>query len=179
MFKIGGAYFEQIPTDWFFLPPSHEKDQSAARDAERALKAYVDRHPSDESIAEGKKLLADVRRRLAAHERYAADFYANEEKPRSRIGRLEVLKSNFADVALDAALLYEMIEVRLELKEIDQAKTLLAELNTKFPTAVEVKKAEQSVSRAAAKKPVPESDGATAPIDSGTPAPAPEESGPP
>lgn len=153
MFKIGAAYFEQIPTDWFFLPPSHEKDQSAVRDAERALKAYVERYPSDDSIEEGRKLLTDVRRRLAAHERYAADFYAHEDKPRSRIGRLEILRTNYADVALDAALLAEMIDVRVELEEIEAAKVLLAELSSKFPEAKELKRAERTVQRAESKPP--------------------------
>lgn len=158
MYKIGASYFEQIPTDWFFLPPSHEKDQSAVRDAERALKAYVERYPSDDSIEEGKRLFTDVRRRLAAHERYAADFYAHEEKPRSRIGRLEVLRQSYADVALDADLLYEMIQVRLELEELEEAKTLLAELASKFPTSKLLTRAERQVSRAS---PKPESAAAT------------------
>jgi outer membrane protein assembly factor BamD len=148
MFKIGAAYFEQIPTDWFFLPPSHEKDQSAVRDAERALKAYVERYPSDGSIDEGKRLLKDVRLRLAAHERYAADFYANEEKPLSRVGRLEILRKDFADVSLDAALLLEIIEVRLELQDLDAAKELLAELSTKFPGTKELQRAERAVAQA-------------------------------
>lgn len=148
MFKIGASYFEQIPTDWFFLPPSEEKDQSAVRDAERALKAYVDRYPSDDSIEEGKRLLGDVRRKLAAHERYAADFYANEEKPRSRIGRLEILRQSYADVALDAELLYEMIQVRLELDEVDEAKALLSELASKFPSSKLVSRAERSIAGA-------------------------------
>ena len=148
MFKVGSAYFEQIPTDWFFLPPSHEKDQSAVRDAERALKAYVERYPSDASFEEGKALLMDVRRRLAAHERYAADFYANEEKPLSRIGRLEVLRKDFADVSLDAALLLEMIEVRLELREVDAANQLLAELSSKFPGTKEIERAQRAIAQA-------------------------------
>ena len=37
MYRIGESYFEQIPSDWWFLPPSAEKDQASTR---LAISAY-------------------------------------------------------------------------------------------------------------------------------------------
>src|SRR5258706_13458041 len=41
-FKIGEAYYKQIPSDWFLVPPSYEKDQGPVNDALRELTAFVD-----------------------------------------------------------------------------------------------------------------------------------------
>ena len=32
-FKIGNAYWKILPDDWFLVPPSYEKDQTATHDA--------------------------------------------------------------------------------------------------------------------------------------------------
>ncbi|MBI4819064.1 MAG: outer membrane protein assembly factor BamD [Deltaproteobacteria bacterium] len=142
MLRAGMSYCEQIPGDWFIIPPSHEKDQSPVRDAERALAAYVDRFPKDESHEEGKKLLAEVRRRLVRHERYAADFYRNAERPKAWAGRLEVIRKSYADVALDAALLAELTEAWLLADEPKRAKSAVDELITRFPQTPERARAE-------------------------------------
>ena len=59
-----GARYEQIPGDWFLLPPSHEKDQAAVRDAERALREYVERYPSDENIPQATDVQGTYRMNL-------------------------------------------------------------------------------------------------------------------
>ena len=133
MLMTGKAYYEQIPTDWFFMPPSYEKDQSAVRDAEQALRAFVERFAEDERVEEGKKLLTEVRTRLVEHERYVADFYDGADKPRAQVGRLEVIRTKFADVALDDDLLLEIAEVYAQLGERDQVQGAVDELAAKFP----------------------------------------------
>ena len=74
LYRVGMAYHEQIPSNFFLLPPSHEKDQGAVRDAARARGDYVSRFPEDEHAEDAKKMLKDARERLMAHERYVADF---------------------------------------------------------------------------------------------------------
>ena len=134
-FKTGMAYYEQIPGDWFLLPPSHEKDQAAVKDAERALREYVERYPTDENIEEATKVLREVRSRLMAHERYAADFYDNLDKDRAYVGRLEIIRRDFADVGLTDELLLEIAEVYARLGDLDKAKTAVAEMREKFPAS--------------------------------------------
>lgn len=134
-YRVGASYSAQIPGDWFFLPASYEKDQAAIRDAARALRAYVDKFPSDPRHADGVKLLNDVKRRLVRHERMVADFYRRIERPKAYAARLEVIHREYGDIAIDADLLVEMIEVYAELGEKQKAQARLQELETKFPSA--------------------------------------------
>lgn len=142
-FRIGKSYFNQIPSNFFLLPPAHEKDQAAVRDAEKALLAYVRQNPKGEDVPEAEKILAKVRGRLMAHERYVADFYKNLERDRAYVGRLEVIRTSFADVGLDAELLLEISEVWARLGEPDKARAALTELMEKFPKADEREDAEE------------------------------------
>lgn len=133
LYKSALAYYEQIPSDWFLLPPSHEKDQAAVRDAERALQTYLDRYPSDATADRARDVLKDVRTRLMAHERYVADFYARLEKDRAYVGRLEIIRKQYADVGLTDELLLEIATVYERLGEKDKAKLAVEELGEKFP----------------------------------------------
>lgn len=135
MFKIGMAYYQQIPGNFFLLPPAEEKDQAAVRDAERALRQYVERFPNHEDWKEGEATLKEVRGRLVAHERYVADFYKNLERDRAYVGRLEVMRTEYADVALDDALLLEIAEVYARLGEEAKLKAAVEELAAKFPAS--------------------------------------------
>lgn len=153
MLMSGKAYYEQIPSDWFMLPPSYEKDQTAVRDAATALKAYVDRFPDDEGVPEGKKLLADVRSRLMEHERYAADFYRRIDKPKAYVGRLEVIRRAYPDVGLDDGLLFEMVEVYVDLEDLANAKSVATDLEQKFATSPKVAKSKKLIAQLSAKTP--------------------------
>jgi len=150
----GKSYYEQIPTDWFFMPPAHEKDQASVRDAEMALRTYVERFSDDERIEEGRKLLVEVRMRLVEHERYVADFYEDQDKPRARVGRLEIIRSKFGDVALDDELLVEIAEVYAELGERAKVAAAVSELETKFPKSDKISDAKEIL----AEVPEPEPD---------------------
>ncbi|MFC1610184.1 outer membrane protein assembly factor BamD [Myxococcota bacterium] len=46
MFRIGESYYEQIPADWWFLPPSSEKDQASTRLAISAYRDLLARFPN-------------------------------------------------------------------------------------------------------------------------------------
>ena len=132
-FKVGRAYYEQIPGEWFLLPPAHEKDQSAIRDAERALKIYTDQHEGHENYKEGRKLLDDVRTRMMAHERYVANFYDRQGRDRAYVNRLEIIRKDYADVGLNDKLLLEIARVYARLEDLPNAKGAVDELVAKFP----------------------------------------------
>ena len=148
-FKIGRAYYEQIPGEWFLLPPAYEKDQAAIRDAERALQSYVDLHQGHENFKEAKKLLDDVRRRLMDHERYVADFYKREDRDRAYVGRLEIIRKDYADVGLDDALLLEIARAYARLEDEAQVKGAVDELVAKFPKSSLRPKAEKLLEKVA------------------------------
>lgn len=145
-YRVGLGFTRQIPGDWFLIPPSEEKDQAAVRDAERALKDFIERFPSDKHVAEAEKTLAQVRSRLVAHERYAANFYQKLGRDRAYVGRLEVIRRDFADVALDDALLLEIATVWARLGEAEKAKNAVAELEVKYPASKRLKQARSVLS---------------------------------
>lgn len=151
LYKVGMAYFEQIPSNFFLLPPAYEKDQSAVKDAARALGDYVSRFPDDENITEAKKVLDDVRRRLMAHERYVADFYLNLERYRAYVGRLEVIRTEFADVGLDDELLLEIVEAWVKIGDLDKARDALKQMREKFPESDEIEDAAEAIDQAPVK----------------------------
>ena len=132
-FRVGMSHFSEIPSSFFLLPPAHEKDQAAVRDAARALDAYLERFPDDENAPEAKKVVEDVRRRLLAHERYVADFYRGLERERAYVGRLEMIRREFADVGLTDELLLEIVEAWARLGEADKARAAAKQLAEAFP----------------------------------------------
>lgn len=133
MFKIGESYYNQIPGDWLLLPPSYEKDQASVQQAAKTLGDYLKRFPDHEDAERARTLLREVETRLAAHERFVADFYKNLEKDRAYVGRLEVLRKQYADVALNDALLLEIATVWARLQEVDKTRSAVEELHAKFP----------------------------------------------
>ena len=151
-YRIGIAYYEQIPTDFFLLPPSHEKDQASVRDTERRLAEYVSRFPKDENFKDAKSKLDEVRRRLMAHERYVADFYRNLDRDRASVGRLEVIRRDFAEVGVDDELLYEIAETWAKVGEIEKAKSAADQLAKDFPASDLVKRARERIAQAEQQK---------------------------
>ena len=90
---------------------------------------------------------ADVRKRLLAHERYAADFYSNLGRDRAYVGRLEVIRRDFADVGLDAELLWEIAEVWNRVGENERAISAARQLTQLFPKSDEAADAKDLLAR--------------------------------
>jgi outer membrane protein assembly factor BamD len=145
LYRTGLCYYQQIPGDWFMLPPSEEKEQTAVRDAERVLRDYVERYPIDANIADGRKMMLDVRRKLLAHERYVANFYRRLGKDRAYVGRLQVIRTSFSDVGLNDDLLLEIATVYARLGEMEEARAAVQELEQKFPGSPKLNEARRVV----------------------------------
>ncbi len=133
LFRTALSYYEQIPTDWFILPPSEEKDQGAVQDAHVAFGEYLRRFPNDEHSEEARKLEKRVRERLIAHERYAADFYRKLGKDLAYVGRLEVIRTRFPEIGVDDKLLLEIAEIYSRLGHRAKLREVLAEMERRFP----------------------------------------------
>jgi len=145
-FKVGESYAQQIPSDWFFLPPSSEKDQGPAKDAARALQSYVDRYPKDKWHVDGVKRLTEVREKLVAHERAVANFYNKIDKQRARAGRLEIIRRDYADVGADDQLLFELVEAWAAVPEKGRAESAFEELGRRFPQSPKTAEARELLS---------------------------------
>lgn len=135
------AHYKEIPDDFFFLPPAHEKDQVEVEKAVRAFKEYTERFPDGEKIEEAKKKLAECYLRLAQHELYVARFYKREKKWRGAANRYENLRTYIAGTALEPAVLLELGETYVRMNDKEKVRSVYARLLEAYPGSAEAKEA--------------------------------------
>jgi outer membrane protein assembly factor BamD len=97
-FRVGLSRYQDRPSDLWLLPPSNEKDQSSIRQALDALQRFVLTYPKSEHVPRAREIIGDCRERLAAHERYVADFYWKRQSWRGAAGRLMTLADAYGDL---------------------------------------------------------------------------------
>ena len=105
-FRIGESFYKMLPSDFWMLPPSHEKDQSSTMDAFRTLKRFRDRFPKSPYVKKSDKMLTKLAKRLAAHEWYVARFYWERGKPMGTVLRLRRLLAKHGGTSYDAEALW-------------------------------------------------------------------------
>jgi outer membrane protein assembly factor BamD len=141
-FRIAEAYYNQIPGGWFMTPPSHERDQSAARDALIQLRRFVVDYPNDQRVPDAYKLMEKCMSMLAAHELYVARFYLKRDAYRGVISRLKGLLAAYPGSGVEPKALLMLGQVYLKTEEVDAARDALTELVQRFPETGEAKKAQ-------------------------------------
>jgi outer membrane protein assembly factor BamD len=95
--QIAKAHFKDLPSGFFLFPPVYEKDQQALVDTEAAIKDFLLGYPASEYRADGQKMMAEVRKRLAEHEMYVARFYASRGYRKAAAWRYESVVKEFGD----------------------------------------------------------------------------------
>jgi len=132
-FKIGEAYYKQIPSDWFLSPPSYEKDQGPVNDALRELTAFTDQYSESPYAAKGRQMMGDCIRRLADHELYVARFYLSNGKPYAAIGRLEGVVKDFPGAQREPETLLLLGQTYLKMEKPEQARAVFEKLAADHP----------------------------------------------
>jgi outer membrane protein assembly factor BamD len=132
-FKIGQAYYKQLPDDFWLLPPSYEKDQSPVEDADSELRRFVEKYPDSQYRKEAEKILTDVGHRLAAHEWYVAQFYWSKSKPMGTVLRLRRLLEKYPNVGYDEDALFLLGQAYAKVEMPDRARATWTDLVTRFP----------------------------------------------
>ncbi|MBS2024929.1 MAG: outer membrane protein assembly factor BamD [Deltaproteobacteria bacterium] len=97
-YRVGLSWFNERPGEWFFLPPGYEKDQTPVRQALDTLQKFTLQFPKSEMLEQAQQLMDQCRQRLAAHERYVAEFYRKREVWKAAAGRYLVLADQFGDL---------------------------------------------------------------------------------
>ncbi|MEK7705118.1 MAG: outer membrane protein assembly factor BamD [Myxococcota bacterium] len=141
MLQIGESYFEQIPGDWWILPPPAEKDQASTRRAITAYRDMIARYPQEPLTAKAQTRLAQCRRKLADHELYVAQFYMRHEHYRAAASRAEGLLQEYPGLGLDSAALWVMAESMKTLGDAPAARDALERLVKDFAETPEGKRA--------------------------------------
>lgn len=140
-FRAALTHYKEIPSDFFLLPPASEKDQVEVRNAASAMGEFVRSYPSSEFVAEAKKVLDEVRLRLAEHELSVADFYARRERWAAVVTRLSVVQKDFGGVGLDERVAFGLYDAYLKLDQPAKAKDALKKYADTFPGEPGAKKA--------------------------------------
>lgn len=132
-FRIGESYYKLLPEDWWILPPSYEKDQSATADAERELRSFVRKFPNSQFVERANKMVLEVSRRLAEHEWYVAKFYWDRDKPMGTVLRLRRLLDRYAGAGYDADALWLLGRAYVKVGMPDRARTTWQKLLDEHP----------------------------------------------
>lgn len=143
MYQQALSHYREIPDDWFFLPPAHEKDQTEAEKAERVLVEYLERYPESTQVDEAKKLLRDVRRFLAQHDLYVARFYRHLERWTGAALRYEYVRGRYGDIGMESDVLLELGETYVKLGDKDKARPLFERLVAEYPATEQASTAKE------------------------------------
>lgn len=132
-FRIGEAYYKQLPSDFWLFPPSFEKDQSSTEDAANELKNFMDKYPKSPFRPKAKDILVKVGKRLADHEWYVARYYWDRGKPMGTVMRLRRLLERYRGVGYDEEAMWLLGRAYVAVAMPDRAKNVWTELVTKHP----------------------------------------------
>ncbi|HVE84318.1 MAG TPA: outer membrane protein assembly factor BamD [Myxococcales bacterium] len=132
-FRAAMTNYQEIPKDFFILPPSYEKDQTPVKNALRAMEDFIRQYPKSKYLAEAEKTHTEVRRRLCQHELYVADFYAKRGKWQAVVSRLNTLVQTYPGAGYDEQALFGVYEAYLKLRDSGRAQETLRRIITALP----------------------------------------------
>ena len=127
------SHYQDIPSDFFLLPPSTEKDQTEVQSALRTLNEFARQYPESKYLPEAKEKIEVTRRRLAEHELYVAAFYARRERCKAVVQRLEGLLKNYPGTAIEEEALFDLHEAYTRLNDADNARQTLQRVIERLP----------------------------------------------
>ncbi|MCE9572050.1 MAG: outer membrane protein assembly factor BamD [Deltaproteobacteria bacterium] len=146
-YRIGLAYFKQLPGDFWLLPPSFEKDQSPVEDAGEEMRRFVQKFPDSPYRKQADKILSEVGKRLAAHEWYVARYYWTRGKPMGTVLRLRRLLERFGGVGYDEEALWLLGRAYAKVQMPDRAREAWGQLVEKFPESSRAGDARTEIAR--------------------------------
>lgn len=146
-YRIGEAYYKMLPGDWWLLPPSHEKDQSATADAHRQLESFMAKYPKSPYQEKAQKRLIRINQRLASHEMYVAKFYWDRGKHMGTVLRLRKLLKQHAGTRYDPQAMYLLGQAYVKVKMPDRAREVWAELVKAFPAHEKAQAAQSALAK--------------------------------
>ncbi len=151
-FRIGEAYYAQLPGDFWLFPPSYEKDQSATEDAANELKSFLDKYPDSPYRDKAKKILVNVGKRLADHEWYVARYYWDRGNPMGTVLRLRRLLERYRGVGYDVEALWLLGRAYVAVNMPDRARLTWNELVARFPASNRAGEAKDALAKLAPRR---------------------------
>ncbi|MEZ4366790.1 MAG: outer membrane protein assembly factor BamD [Kofleriaceae bacterium] len=146
-FKVGEAFYRQLPGDYWILPPSYEKDQGSTEDAAEELTRFLDRFPDSPYRERAQEIMTKVGKRLAAHEWYVARFYWDRDRPMGTVLRLRRLLDRYRGVGYDEEALWLLGRAYVAVNMPDRARPTWQELVDKHPQHARAAEARAALTR--------------------------------
>jgi outer membrane protein assembly factor BamD len=140
-YKICECYVQDMPGDWFLVPPAYEKDQTAVRDAYRELSDFLDKYPDSKYVADVKKLRKEVTARLIEHEVYVARFYLSTGHPKAAVLRLEAALRRYPESGREAELLLALGQTHLEMGNAQRARATFQRVVKEYGSELQARRA--------------------------------------
>ena len=132
-FRIGLSYYAQIPSDFFLLPNSAEKDQTDELNALQAFNEFLIQYPSSELRPQGEQKVAELRHRLADHEMRIAQFYLDHHRPLAAVGRYQSVLQSYSGAGFDGEAALKLYRTYADLKQPDKARATLEQFLKAHP----------------------------------------------
>lgn len=127
------THFKDMPSDFFLLPPSEEKDQTEVESALKAMNNFLRQYPDSQYANEAKAQAEVARQKLAEHELYVAAFYRKRERWPAVAQRLEGLLSKYPGTRYDEEAFFSLHEAYVKLKQPERAQETLRKLIKQMP----------------------------------------------
>ncbi len=140
-FRAALTHYKDIPSDFFLLPPSREKDQVEVRAALAAMNDFIRQYPKSVHLDEAKHIVDDARRRLAEHEMYVAEFYAHRDRWSAVVGRLSRVVKDYPGLGYDEEAYLGLHGAYLKLNDGAHAEETLRTILQKLPGTKAAEKA--------------------------------------
>jgi len=141
-YRAAITHYRDVPSDFFILPPSTEKDQVEVKAALVAINDFLNAFSQSEFVPEAKKVQTDVKKRLAEHELYVAEFYAKRERWPAVINRLQNVVKNYTGTGYEEKVFFGLYDAYRQIKDEPRAREMLAMYVAKFPEDRGVKRAQ-------------------------------------
>lgn len=126
IFRIGESYYNQ-------LPDTADRDLSPATKAIDAYRELVGLYPKSEFINQAKQHLNDATERLAAKEKYIADFYYSRDMYDSAALRYEKITTRYPGTSIDQLAYWRLGQSLIKQNKLDEAKHAYRTYISRYP----------------------------------------------
>ena len=140
-FRAALTHYREIPSDLFFLPPSHEKDQIDVSNTIRAMDDFLRQYPDSPLAPEARKYVEDCRKRLCRHELYVASFYRKRERWGAVVNRLNIVVEKYPGLGYEEEALFGLHEAYGKLGDSQRAQEVLRKIISLLPGTPAAEKA--------------------------------------
>ncbi len=132
-FRVGLSHYKDMPSDFILFPPPTQKDQAPVRRALSSMEEFLRLHPKSQYAKEAQEKRDELRRRMAEHELYVAEFYLKRDHHRAVVYRLEYLLQQYPGLGYESDALMQIARSYVALDEKDKAKAALQKLLKNHP----------------------------------------------